>query len=124
MTKAPAISWTRAMWLSSLVTYGPFLVMATYTLAFVSCSHCRKSAWELLPAGPGLVPLDAGRIWLNFPRPAQNLSFAIAVFASLILVAIIASLIRRLPRFKSAIAWLAFGIFTALATCVLALIRA
>src|SRR5688572_47046 len=38
----------------AVAIYGPFLLMVLYTLFFVSCNHCKWTAFYLLPCGPGL----------------------------------------------------------------------
>src|SRR5688500_14824917 len=64
---ATKASWKRAYLLGCLAIYGPFIAMGTYTLLYVSCSHCKAAAWMLLPCGPGLVPVEMARQWLDLP---------------------------------------------------------
>jgi hypothetical protein len=48
--------------------YGPFLVMAAYTYFYVACSHCKEATVAVLPYGPGLLPFELARSWLDLPR--------------------------------------------------------
>ena len=52
-------------------------MMALYTLAAVSCSHCKVTAWIVLVPGPGLVPTEMVRQWMNWPRFPDGVSFAL-----------------------------------------------
>jgi hypothetical protein len=88
------ISWKRAAGLAALGVYGPFVVMAVCTLLFVSCDHCKKTVWLLLPSGPGLIPLEAARSWLSFPRPDGLPLFLLAFLIGLSMVAALVWLIR------------------------------
>lgn len=118
-------SWKRAYLLACLAVYGPFIVMATYTLLYVSCSHCKSAAWMVLPYGPGLVPVEVARRWLDLPRPSDTLWFAVALFVSGAMVIGLAWLIRRRSwwwRALSAAAALTYGTFAAIG--ILAAIRA
>src|SRR5688500_10739222 len=59
LTLAPLVAWN-ATWktayaLSWSAMYGPFAIMSTYTLMFVSCSHCKEAVWTLLPCAPGVI---------------------------------------------------------------------
>lgn len=118
-------SWKRAYLLACLAVYGPFIAMATYTLLYVSCSHCKAAAWIMLPCGPGLVPVEIARRWLDLPRPSDTLWFAVALFVSGAMVIGLAWLIRRRSwwwRALSAAAAMTYGTFAAIG--ILAAIRA
>ncbi|MEX0714694.1 MAG: hypothetical protein WD278_20315 [Pirellulales bacterium] len=118
-------SWKRAYLLSCLTMYGPFIAMATYTLLHVSCSHCKAAAWMVLPCGPGLVPVELARGWLDLPRPSDTVWFAAALFVSGAMVIVLAWLIRRRRwwwRALSAAAAMTYGTFAAIG--ILAAIRA
>lgn len=92
------MSWKLALGIACAPVYGPFVLMATYALLFVSCSHCKSTAWYLLPWAPGLLPVEAGRRLLNLPRDPDALWFAVAFIASLGMVAAVAALIRLSRR--------------------------
>jgi ABC-type transporter Mla maintaining outer membrane lipid asymmetry permease subunit MlaE len=47
-------SWRRAFALAAGVIYMPQLVMCLYTLAFVSCAHCKKAVGMVAPLAPGV----------------------------------------------------------------------
>ncbi|MEX2119379.1 MAG: hypothetical protein WD847_07280 [Pirellulales bacterium] len=118
-------SWKRAYLLACLAVYGPFIVMAAYTQLYVSCSHCKSAAWMLLPYGPGLVPVEVVRRWLDLPRPSDTVWFAVAVFVSGAMVIALAWLIQRRRwwwRALSAAVALTYGTLAAIG--ILAAIRA
>lgn len=124
MIKTSAISWERAAGLSCLAVYGPFVVTATYALLFVSCSHCKKTAWTLLPCAPGLLPLEAGRRLLDLPRPSDALGFALAIIISFAIILALTCLVRRGRRLRLAGLALAIAVFSTFAFCTLSMIRA
>jgi hypothetical protein len=118
-------AWKRAYLAAWLAVYGPFVGMASYTLGYVSCSHCKAAAWWLLPYGPGLFPLELVRSWLDLPRPGDPLVFVIALLVCALLVAALTGLLRILVFWWRLLAMgivLTLGTFSALA--LLALIRA
>ena len=123
-TKVLAISWKSAVGLACLAVYGPFIVMATYTLLFVSCSHCKTTAWTLLPCAPGLLPIVAGQRLLGLPRPTYALGFALAFIVSLVMTFTLACLVRRGRRLRFAGVTIAFAVFSIFAFCTLSMIRA
>jgi hypothetical protein len=123
MTKALAISWKRAAGLSCLAVFGPFIVMAIYTLLFVSCSHCKRTAWTLLPCAPGLLPIEAGRRLLDLSRPADGINFALAFIVSLAMIFTLACLLRRGRRLRFAGVSVALAVFSIFAFCTLSMIR-
>jgi hypothetical protein len=64
---SPALA--RSYLASYAAVYGPFFVMATYTLLFVSCSHCKLASWQFLPYGPAVIPLWLVlHQWLDLPQ--------------------------------------------------------
>ncbi|MEX2317501.1 MAG: hypothetical protein WD669_10150 [Pirellulales bacterium] len=67
---------------SFFTIYGPFVVMATYTLLYVSCSHCKQAAWEFLPYAPGVIPVELGRHLLDLPRFSGPLEIGLAALVS------------------------------------------
>jgi hypothetical protein len=95
MQNLSAISWKRAAGLSCLAVYGPFIVVAIYALLFVPCSHCKATAWMLLPSSPGLAPIEVGRRWLGFSRLTDALWFTLAFVVSVFLVCLLAYLLRQ-----------------------------
>jgi hypothetical protein len=54
--------------------------MATYMLLNVACDHCKETSWTMLPYGPGVIPLELARRWIDFPRLTEPL-VNIATFA-------------------------------------------
>jgi hypothetical protein len=89
-----ATSWKRAVGLASLAVYGPFFIMAVFTLLFISCYHCKQTTWLLLPSGPGMLPLESARVWLNFPRLSDLPLFLLAFLIALTFVAGLAWVVR------------------------------
>ena len=52
----PWLSYRKAVVWALIATYTPFLVAAGYAQAFVTCQHCKTTAWQVLLYAPGLVP--------------------------------------------------------------------
>lgn len=119
-----AVSWMRAAGLSCLAMYGPFTVMAIYALLFVSCDHCKRTAWTILPCAPGLFPIEIGRKWLDLPRPDDTLTFAMAFIIAVALVFGLACVIRRGRWWCIAGMAIAIAVFSPLAFSLLSAIRA
>jgi hypothetical protein len=72
---------SRLAFLTALVAiWGPFVVMATYMVLFVDCSHCKEAAWSMLPYAPGLVMLELAHHLIDLPRLDGSMSY----FASLL----------------------------------------
>ncbi|MGD9858415.1 MAG: hypothetical protein AB7U20_26035 [Planctomycetaceae bacterium] len=80
--------------LAGLAVYGPQLVMAGYTLAYVSCSHCKQTVCLLLPVGPGLIAAELGRRLVGLPRPADSVWFASGTLISLAIWGLLAAALR------------------------------
>jgi hypothetical protein len=117
--------WQRAGLLSFSAVYGPFVVMATYTLLYVSCSHCQAAAWTLLPYAPALVLVELVRAAFDLPRLPEWLNVAVALFVSAAMVLALAWIVRTRGfwwRALSIVAMLAYSALAAIAT--LAVIRA
>src|SRR5689334_13050081 len=114
MTGTPAISWKGAAGVASFAVYGPFMAMAVYALWFVKCTHCKKAALTILPCGPALLPLEAGRSWLQLPLPrgTDAPGFVLATILSLAFVFGLAWLVRRGPRVLLAAAAVALAVFS------------
>lgn len=47
-------AWWKAVGLSVVALYVPFVMMGIYTALYVS--HCGKAFWTIMPLAPGLVP--------------------------------------------------------------------
>ena len=119
-----AFSWMRATGLSCLALYGPFIVMGTYVLLFVSCDHCKKTAWMILPSAPGLFPLELGRKWLDLSRLGDALTSVMAFIIAVALVLAVASVIRRGRWWCIAAMAIAIAAYSPCAFFLLAAIRA
>ena len=95
--KPPA--WWKAISQAVGVLYAPFVLMASYTVVSVSCSHCKKAVWEILPLAPGLMPS-----WFLLPRFSNHLPNAVLWLScgafDLLVVAGLALMIRRGGRWK------------------------
>ncbi len=124
MTNVLIISWSRAAVRSCLAVYGPFVIMAIYTLLFVSCSHCKKVVWAILPIGPSLLPFELARHWLKLRLPGDVVGYILAFIASAALVLALAWLLRRGIWVRRAAIALALAVFSILAICTLAAIQA
>lgn len=122
MLPAPTMTWRRATGLAALVIYVPFVMMAAYILAFISCDHCKKAACVLLPTGPGMIPIEVTRQWLNLSHPPEALGFALALVVSAAIVLLFAWPIRlgKWPRYTTLIIAFAlsciaaFGLYSAI----------
>jgi hypothetical protein len=117
--------WKRAYVISWSAVYVPFISMAVYTLRCVSCSHCKTTAWTVLPYAPALLPVEIARRGLDLPRLSDSIWFVVALFVSATIVIALAWLIRTRGRW-----WRVSGVVTTLAYCAyaalatLAMIRA
>ena len=76
------VAWRSAYLVSLFAIYGPFVVMATYTLMFVECSHCKQTTWAMLPYGPGVIPLELSHHWLDMPRIDGALAYGVGFMLS------------------------------------------
>lgn len=116
-------SWKTAG-LGCLAVYGPFVVMALYVLAFVSCSHCKAMSWTVLPIGPGLPLAYLLRHSTEGLLGSETAQFVLAGALALAMV-LVPAVVGRFGRwwlFGSVALILCLNCFQALA--VLALIRA
>lgn len=109
-----SVSWKSALGFSCLAVYGPFLLMALYALAALSCSHCKATAWKLLAPGPGLAPIELVRQSMNWPRLPDGLWFALGAILALCAVIGVARF-GRLGR-----AWLLATTVIAFVLCAIA----
>jgi hypothetical protein len=116
-------SWTKAWLLACLATYGPFVVIALYTLAFVSCPHCKRTYCSLLPLSPGLLAsfITAGALTI---LKSAFVLYSISSLYSLLMLFGIASLVRRSGAWCHATLGISAALFFVLALLTLALIRA
>jgi hypothetical protein len=109
--------------LSWSAIYGPFVAMATYTTIFVSCSHCKSTAWSLLPCAPGIIPLELARHAADLPRVSDTLAFALSLSVSVAMLITTAVLIHKTIWWRI-IALLGLLVYEAFAaSAVLAMIR-
>lgn len=83
------------MAIAAAAIYGPFVLAAVYAAGFVSSSHAKTMTWKLLPAGPGLLPVEALRRLFDLPRLGDTLWLSLAVVTSLGFVALLAVGVRR-----------------------------
>jgi hypothetical protein len=123
MTRLSAMSWNRAAAFSCLAVYGPSLLMAIYTLLFVSCSHCKATVWMLLPCAPGLLPVETLRRLLNLPRPDDTIAFLFAFLTCISIVFLLTLLIRRGKWLRLTTIALTVALSTLCAIATLGLIR-
>lgn len=112
-----------AFLLSWSAVYGPFLAMAIYTSIYVSCSHCKSTAWTLLPFAPGIVPVELSRHALDLPRASDAVSFALSLSVAVAMFIATDLMIHKRSwwRIISLVGLLAYEAFAAFA--VLAMIR-
>ena len=98
--------WKRAYLLSYLAVYGPFVVMATYTLLYVSCDHCKAATWTTLPYGPGIIPVELVRRLVDVKLNLFTwLPSWLAIFVAALIVFGLTWLVRRGDRW-----WPALGL--------------
>jgi hypothetical protein len=129
LAAAPLIVMRRPLVDSYLMScsaiYGPFLAMATYTLLFIDCSHCKQTAWQTLPCAPGLVATHLGVGVLGLPRPYGVLETLIPAVAAAVLVAVMTGLTHIGGRWwKAALLTVVAGVCSFFAMALLAAIRA
>jgi hypothetical protein len=117
-------SWKRAIALSLAAVYGPFVAMATYTTCFVSCSHCKAAAWSLAPLGPGLIPVDLGRRWMDLGRYPDGLELVLSAVVALLMVVNVALAVRRGRGWRNGALTVAALVCSVFAYWMMALIRA
>jgi hypothetical protein len=111
--------------MSCSAIYGPFLVMAIYALLFVDCTHCKQTAWQLLPYGPGVVAVEMGRQLVDLPRPDGIREVAVPIVAAAGMVAGLTGLTHIGGRWwKALVLTAAFAACSLFAFGLLAAIRA
>jgi hypothetical protein len=117
------LSWPRAIAWSAAVVYGPFVAMATYMLLFVGCSHCKRTAWTILPWAPGLLPAELILRFLTW-RPPEFVCFVLALGLSATFVLIFARVLRHRGWGRVVVCGLVLVVGSFLATILMAMIRA
>jgi hypothetical protein len=121
---AQSSGWRAALGISAAAVYAPFVLMAIYTLAFISCSHCKAAAWTLVVPGPGIVPMEILRQALNTPRLPDGVSFAIGTVVAFAIIAGLAWLGRLGRGWLIGASIAAFALASGAAFGLLAVIRA
>lgn len=112
------------MGLASLAVYGPFVLMAAYTLAAVPCGHCKKAAWMVLPCAPALIPMDAAVRWLHprgFTNPFVPLSLGLGISVSAVFLLAYVARLGRMARIAAL--GISFVVLSGAAILLLARIR-
>jgi hypothetical protein len=114
----------RLAYLTALVAiWGPFIVMATYMVLFVACSHCKEAAWSMLPYSPGLVLLELAHHLVDLPRLDGSISYAASLLVSFAVLAGLTWIVQScgwwLRAFILVVAWAffafcAFGLMAAI----------
>ncbi len=118
------LSWPRAIGVSLASIYGPFLAMALYMTLFVSCGHCKRTAWTLLPFGPAVLPLDLTfRAWLGI-WPPNWVSIVLGLAVSTAFVLVSAKILRHCGWGRIVVAGLLVLVNSYLAFVLVAMIRA
>jgi len=117
-------SWIRSILLIAIASYLPFVALAGYMTAFVSCSHCRLTAWQLAPVGPGLVPMHVALQFSGIGRLADDWEWTIAALTALSIIAVMAFVSRLGRLWQGATLAIAFACCSLFACVLYALIRA
>ena len=111
--------------LATLAVYGPFIAMATYTLAFIPCDHCKLATWEVLPYAPAMLPMEFARLGFELKEPARFVWLGTNVALSVLLILALARVIRRRrPWLTAPVVLVALAVFSFEAYLLLALIQA
>lgn len=111
--------------LSLFAVYGPFVAMATYTLMFVECSHCKQTTWAMLPYGPGVIPLELSHHWLDLPRIDGAFAYGVGFMLSAACVSALTWFVYTRGRWLRVLSLMgALPFFSFCAYVLLALIRA
>lgn len=126
---APAVllrgRWRTAYLLAWGTVYGPFVVMATYMLLYVECSHCKAAAWQMLPYGPGIVLAEIVRRLVGLSRLDGVVEFGVALVLSVAFVAALTWYLKSVGRILRALGVMLVGGFCSFcAFGLMALIRA
>jgi len=117
------LSWPRAIAWSAAVVYGPFVAMATYMLLFVRCSHCKRTAWMMVPWAPGVLPVELGFQALGW-RPPEVIRFGMALGLSVAFLLVFARVLRHCGWGRIVLGGLVLVVGSCLAMILMAMIRA
>ena len=115
--------WWKAIGLSVAIVYLPFVVLAIYTVLFVSCPHCKSAAWQILPIAPGVVPGFLFQMHVTHLRAAWAFWITSGVFELLVLAGL-SFFIRRGGRWRVAAIITMLVTASLFAVAALAIIRA
>jgi hypothetical protein len=111
--------------LAAGAVYGPHLLMGLYTLAAVSCEHCRVTAWKFLIIAPGVELAVLPAMLFGFRSPfAEVVNLVIASVLSLLILAAGTALLRPRSRMSWILFMVLFLLFALGAFTLLAMIRA
>lgn len=117
-------SWRGLYLLAWSALYMPFVAMASYTLVWVPCEHCKMSVWAVFPYGPGLMPVGTAWELLKLPRPSNAAWFASALCVSIAMLVGMTWLLRgRSVWLKIAVVAVAASYTSFAAAVVLAMTR-
>jgi hypothetical protein len=117
--------WRRAYVLAYSAVYGPFVVMATYVLLYVECTHCKTAAWQMLPCGPGIILSEIVRRVAGLSRLDGTMELGVALMLSAAMVAGVTLVLRNVGRLWQVVVGVTVAAFTSFCALVLmALIRA
>ena len=116
-------SWPRALAWSTALVYAPFVAIATYMLLFVVCTHCKQTAWMMLPWAPGFLPVELGFQLLG-RRPPELVCFGLGLVLPAAFVLVLACVLRHCGWGRIVVAGLVLVAGSYLATTLMAMIRA
>lgn len=114
----------RAYVLAWSAVYGPSLAMACYATLLVACDHCQRTAWKLVPAGPGLAAVELLRAALRAPPGSDAGRITLGLLASCGAVAALALVGAKRPLIGAIAAAAVCAASAAATVMILALIRA
>ena len=117
------LAWWKAVGLSVAGLYVPFVAMATYTSLFVSCPHCKKTVWQILPFAPGFMPGWLGLQWITHSATELSLWITTGIIVILMLMGL-SFMMRRGGRWRVTTMATMLIVVSLLAVMTLAIIRA
>lgn len=125
LSRTKLLSWPRAFAFAVTTVYGPFVAMATFMLLFVPCSHCKRTAWVILPWAPAILPVGlASRLLAGGGPLPEIVAVPLELFLSGAVVLICAGILRNCGWGRIVVGGLQFLISSYLAIVVMGLIRA